>query len=144
MWSWGKRIVKPFIKNLNPDPCECSQNLNPKPTGYKSSQCPEYYCEVCRIGFWVCEIKPDAEQINLEKKTNPDATGETMKYYALRKKPMDVWGKSSETQMIDQLGGKLPWFLSKEKKEYWMKKYEEKYPNSDLVKHRKKLRGKST
>jgi len=125
---------KPWKINNAPDSCECSQKATLEPTGYTSEQCSEYYCPVCRIGFWTVEFKPNAEQISYEKKSDPKATVDTMKYYALRKNPCDKWGASGETRKIDMLGGKIPWFLSGEKRWYWMNEYANKYPNSDKVK----------
>lgn len=130
-WQSKDDPVKPWKIGPFKDPCDCSQGLPLAVSGLSEKQGPTHYCPVCRWAFWPIEMKPTAAQINYEKKTNPDAKAENMSYIRMCNKPSVTWGSSSETKMIDQLGGQLPQFLTVQLREYWNRKYCEKYPSTE-------------
>ena len=145
-WQDQNDFVKPFVVNPHRDPCDCSQGLPLRITGYSEKQGPEYYCPVCRWAFWVVLQKPTADQVKFEKRFNPDASEKTMSYYRLCNKPGVKWGSTPETVMIDQLGRMLPTFLTVQLKRYWNRKYCEKYPSTERGKayaERKKKEAKN-
>jgi len=128
------------------DRCDCSQQIKLEPTGYSDSQAPSKYCPICRIGFWLVEIKPSLNQLTQARsKYNNIAIKESdMSYTALRREPLPTWNSNTKlraenvkNKMIDQLGKLLPWWLTDKQKAYWAKKYDERYPNSDIAKKRK-------
>lgn len=139
-WSGLKKPVKPWVIDLQRDPCDCSQKLPLSISGYSEKQGPTHYCPVCRWCFWTVEMKPSADQISLAKKDHPEACEANMKYMKLRNKPNAKWGSTSETLMLDQIGKLNPSFLTVKLREYWAKKYCEKYPNSDRAKARARMK----
>ena len=145
-FNYGSRpsVSKPkeWVIDARRDPCECSQKLPLTPTGYSDEQCPSKYCPVCKVGFWYVKFEPTFPQVEEAKKkyNNTKITQKDLTYYAYRKVPNGRYGTSPENVMIDQLGGKLPDFLSKRKKEYWREKYMDKYPNSTKTIKWKKMK----
>lgn len=134
--------LKEWIVDTKRDDCDCSQHVDLKVTGYSAAQGCVKYCPVCRIGFWEILVQPTPEQITFAQKTDIRARMDTMEYNVLKREPKDksgAWGggPTSESQMIDHLG-KSPLWMSNESKEYWLKKYCAKYPNSVIAQNVKK------
>jgi hypothetical protein len=138
-WQDPNDVIAPWVINLHRDPCDCSQGFHLKVTGMSEKQGPTHYCPCCRWAFWPVEMKPSADQINLAKKTDPEACEANMKYIKMRNKPGALWGSAGETRMVDQLG-KGHTFLTVKLNEYWNKKYCKKYPSSELAKRRAALK----
>lgn len=139
-WSGLKKVVKPFEYNYLRDPCDCSQHFKLAITGLSEKQGPTHYCPGCRWAFWVVEVKPTADQISLAKKDDLKSSEATMKYTRLANKPIPKWNSSPETMMIDQLGKLGHTFLTKALRNYWLDKYCDKYPNTNIAKARAKYK----
>ena len=80
--------------------------------------------------------KPSADQINLMKKTYPEACEANMKYTKLRTSAQPKWGATSDSATIDQVGKLQPDFMMAKDLEHFNKKYCEKYPSSEMAKRR--------
>lgn len=141
-WQDQKKPVKPWIIDKNRDPCNDSQWAKLRQTGYSEKQGPTYYCPICRWAFWPVKMIPSTEQVNYEKLTNPNATSENMSYIKLCNKPPRIQGQKPEYTMMMQLGKLSPDFLTEELKEYWLDKYCEKYPSTEIAIRRKKYKEK--
>ncbi len=126
----ASKKVKEWVIDTTPDSCDCSLIPKLKPTGYADNQCASYYCPICHIGFWLCEVKPTLNQVQEAKKINADITEKDMIYHVFKRTPKGKWGSNPETVMIDQFGKCMPYWLTQKQKDYWMKKYCERYPNS--------------
>lgn len=137
MVTWvKKKPIVPWVINPKHDPCDCSQDAKLRISGYSEKQGPTHYCPVCRWAFWPWEMKPSADQINLMKKTYPDACEANMKHTRLRTSAQPKWGSTSEIATVDQVGKLQPDFMMAKDLEYFNVKYCEKYPSSDMAKRR--------
>lgn len=130
-------LLKDWKVDTRRDKCDCSQHEDLKVTGYSPSQGPVKYCPVCRIGFWEHLIQPSPMQVLEAQKIDIRNTMQSMQYTVLKREPKDVWGKTAESIMIDQLG-KSPLWMSNESRRYWLAKYCAKYPESVIAKNIKK------
>jgi len=135
--AWTKKKpIEPWVINPKPDPCDCSQDAKLRVSGYSEKQGPTHFCPVCRWAFWPWEMKPSADQINLMKKTYPEACEANMKYTKLRTSAQPKWGSTSDVATIDQVGKLQPDFMMAKDLEHFNKKYCEKYPSSEMAKRR--------
>lgn len=131
-----KKPIEPWVINTNHDPCDCSQDAKLRVSGYSKKQGPTHYCPVCRWAFWPWEMKPSADQINLMKKTYPEACEANMKYKKLRTSAPPGFSSTSEAETILQVGKLQPDFMLAKDLENFNIKYCEKYPSSEMAKRR--------
>lgn len=137
-WQDQRKQVKPWVIDRRRDPCDCSQGAKLRQTGYSEHQGPTHYCPVCRWAFWPIVMKPTAAQVDQEKRSNPNATYESMTYIKLYNRPGKNWTNAVKNKMTDQMVKLMPSFLTESMKEHFIKLYCKRYPNSKIASERKR------
>lgn len=106
----------------------CSQHLPLHQTGFSEKQGCTHYCKICGWGYWTHEVKPTTEEVQAAEKAFPKYTREritnALTREVLKPKPPGIW----EKVMIEHLGGFQPYWLSRNLKRIWRKKYLELHP----------------